>query len=478
MRIFKSHPLLKLINSYLIDSPQPSNINFFWNFGSLLAFCLAIQIFTGVTLAMHYNANVLDAFNSVEHIMRDVNNGWLIRYLHSNTASAFFFLVYLHIGRGLYYGSYKAPRTLVWTIGTVIFILMIATAFLGFLNSPKWYKLSKISNNNKKQWKVNSKQVMFCTGFVFTSKKLSTMSATSFSGKGGVKHFSTCSRPLSMMPCSTSNPKELGDNNSLQEYSKDVTDFLKGNKLKPVHVYESLNKKSTQNKVLNETKDTAGVYIILNKVNLSCYVGSASTNKFNARFRKHLFNFTGSKIVKAAVKKYGIDNFAFMILHVFPKVVTKENNKELLNLEDYYLKSLLPDYNIVTEAGNTFGYKHSEIARIKMVKNYSPERRFFLKKSVGDLNRGKIMSEVHKANIKAAALTRKKPVYSKESLANMAKSSKPIILYNLDRTVYGEYPSITAGAESLRCSVKTIWRALNTPKNILKRRYLVKFLTK
>jgi len=95
--------------------------------------CLIIQIITGVTLAMHYNPSVLEAFNSVEHIMRDVNNGWLIRYLHSNTASAFFFLVYLHIGRGLYYGSYKAPRTLVWTIGTVIFILMMATAFLGYV---------------------------------------------------------------------------------------------------------------------------------------------------------------------------------------------------------------------------------------------------------------------------------------------------------------------------------------------------------
>ena len=133
MRIFKSHPLLKLVNSYVIDSPQPSNISYLWNFGSLLAFCLVIQIITGVTLAMHYNPSVLEAFNSVEHIMRDVNNGWLIRYLHSNTASAFFFIVYLHIGRGLYYGSYKAPRTLVWTIGTVIFILMIATAFLGYV---------------------------------------------------------------------------------------------------------------------------------------------------------------------------------------------------------------------------------------------------------------------------------------------------------------------------------------------------------
>jgi ubiquinol-cytochrome c reductase cytochrome b subunit len=133
MRILKSHPLLKMVNSYVIDSPQPSNISYLWNFGSLLALCLIIQIVTGVTLGMHYTPNVLEAFDSVEHIMRDVNNGWLIRYLHSNTASAFFFIVYLHIGRGLYYGSYKAPRTLVWVIGTIIFILMMATGFLGYV---------------------------------------------------------------------------------------------------------------------------------------------------------------------------------------------------------------------------------------------------------------------------------------------------------------------------------------------------------
>jgi len=133
MRILKSHSLLKLVNAYVIDASQPSNISYLWNFGSLLAVCLGIQIITGVTLAMHYNPNVLEAFNSIEHIMRDVNNGWLVRYLHSNTASAFFFLVYIHIGRGIYYGSYRAPRTLVWAIGTIIFILMIGTAFLGYV---------------------------------------------------------------------------------------------------------------------------------------------------------------------------------------------------------------------------------------------------------------------------------------------------------------------------------------------------------
>jgi len=133
MRTFKNHPLLKLVNSYLIDSPQPSNISYAWNFGSLLLVCLIIQILTGVTLAMHYSPSVAEAFNSVEHIMRDVNNGWLIRYLHANTASAFFFLVYLHVGRGMYYGSYRSPRTLTWVLGTIILIAMMATGFLGYV---------------------------------------------------------------------------------------------------------------------------------------------------------------------------------------------------------------------------------------------------------------------------------------------------------------------------------------------------------
>ncbi|KAM4054272.1 apocytochrome b (mitochondrion) [Hirsutella rhossiliensis] len=127
MRLLKSHPFLKLVNAYIIDHSQPTNISYLWNFGSLLGLCLGIQIITGVTLAMHYNPSIAEAFNSVEHIMRDVNNGWLIRYLHSNTASAFFFLVYLHIGRGFYYASYRAPRTLAWVIGAIILILMIGT---------------------------------------------------------------------------------------------------------------------------------------------------------------------------------------------------------------------------------------------------------------------------------------------------------------------------------------------------------------
>jgi len=133
MRLLKSHVLLRLLNSYLVDSPQPSNLSYMWNFGSLLGVCLIIQILTGAFLAMHYQANVDFAFNSVEHIMRDVNNGWIIRYTHANVASFFFIFVYMHVGRGLYYGSYKSPRILVWTIGVIILILMMAIAFLGYV---------------------------------------------------------------------------------------------------------------------------------------------------------------------------------------------------------------------------------------------------------------------------------------------------------------------------------------------------------
>jgi ubiquinol-cytochrome c reductase cytochrome b subunit len=137
MRLLKSHPLLRIVNSYIVDSPQPSNISYLWNFGSLLALCLGIQIVTGVFLAMHYTPNVELAFISVEHIMRDVNMGWAIRYAHANVASFFFIFVYAHIGRGLYYGSYKSPRVLPWSIGVIILVVMMATAFLGYNDSPK-----------------------------------------------------------------------------------------------------------------------------------------------------------------------------------------------------------------------------------------------------------------------------------------------------------------------------------------------------
>nr|YP_009700008.1 cytochrome b [Dermestes coarctatus]QEK77744.1 cytochrome b [Dermestes coarctatus] len=124
-------PMTKIINSSLVDLPTPSNISAWWNFGSLLGLCLIIQIVTGLFLAMHYCPNIELAFNSVAHICRDVNYGWMIRTLHANGASFFFICLYLHVGRGLYYGSYTLEMT--WTVGVLILFIVMATAFLGYV---------------------------------------------------------------------------------------------------------------------------------------------------------------------------------------------------------------------------------------------------------------------------------------------------------------------------------------------------------
>jgi len=139
-----SHPLMKWMDEKLPlprlvynaiggGYPVPRNLNYMWNFGVLAGFCLVLQIVTGVIMAMHYTPNTAEAFNSTEHIMRDVNWGWMLRYAHANGASAFFVVVYLHIFRGFYFGSYKAPREMIWLLGVVLFLLMMATAFMGYV---------------------------------------------------------------------------------------------------------------------------------------------------------------------------------------------------------------------------------------------------------------------------------------------------------------------------------------------------------
>ena len=355
--------------------------------------------------------------------MRDVNNGWLIRYLHSNTASAFFFLVYLHIGRGIYYASYRAPRTLTWVIGTIILIVMIVTGFLGYQHSPKWF-------NN---------------GMIFNS--------TRYNSNQRVRYYSTST---------SANNKR----------SNIVSEFLTDKNLKPVFIFEDLRDENTKGKIKDQTKGLSGVYLILNKITKDFYVGSASTEKFSTRFYRHLINLTGSKIVKLAVNKYGIDNFAFIVLETFTEETTVENNKNLLDVEDFYIKSLLPNYNILTEAGSSFGYKHTELNRIKMKANFSEERRIF----IGNLNKNKQFSDATIERMKQSALNKDKVEFSKEAVENMKKASKPIILYNIENnTVFGEYNSITDTALSLNCNQKTIYRALKTEKKILLKRWIVKY---
>lgn len=344
--------------------------------------------------------------------MRDVNNGWLIRYTHANVASFFFIFVYLHIGRGLYYSSYKSPRVLVWSIGVIILVLMMAIAFLGYDHSPTCF------NNN--DLILNS--IIPCSNFYLN----------------------------------------LGKN---KEQQKTVDSFIKDKNIKPVYIFENLNLPENREKLHKQIKFISGIYMILNKITLDYYIGSASSNRMYSRFTNHMLYYTGSKIVKLAIKKYNLSNFAFLVLEIFPDIVTQKNNKQLLDLEDFYLKSLLPNYNILTEAGNSFGYKHTEITRINMKAKYSLFRRL----QIGALNKGNNLSKETVENLRNSALNRKPYIYSELGKLNLKKQAKPLLVFNLNGTLYGEYSSLTEAALYLKCSLKTINRCLKTEKKILKR---------
>jgi group I intron endonuclease len=261
--------------------------------------------------------------------------------------------------------------------------------------------------------------------------------------------------------------------NKMNKNNNMLKAFLEEKQLKPVYIYEDLHLEKIRKNILKDLKDLSGVYLIFNNITRDFYIGSASTNRFYARFSNHLLYFRGNKVLKHAVKKYNLSNFTFLILELFPEIVNRENNKRLLDLEDFYLKSLLPNYNILTEAGSSFGYKHTELDRIKMKANYSLERRLF----IGNLNKGKNLSLETIEKIREKALTREKISHSEKAILNMKKKSKPVILYNLNSTIFGEYSSIREAANAINCSSKTVSRALRTDKKILKRRFIVMYKT-
>ncbi len=338
MRTLKTNVLLRLVNSYLVDSPEPANLSYLWNFGSLLGTCLVLQILSGVFLAMHYQPHVDFAFNSVEHIMRDVNNGWILRYTHANVASFFFIFVYAHIGRNLYYGSYKSPRVLLWSIGVIILIVMMATAFLGF-NGQKWMCFYNIDITN-------------------------------------IQYFSI---PTLIVP------------------STRLQSILYKHNIKPILLFEDLTNPDTKKIAYRSLKPFSGIYMVVNLVTGKYYVGSAVTGNLYMRFHNHLFSLNGNKRVANAVNKYGLSQFAFIVLEIVPQ----ENNTDstlLLNREDYYLESLKPEYNISPVASNSIGWKHSEESLTKMRENYSEERR----ERVANINKGKTLSQKTRELIRKA----------------------------------------------------------------------------
>jgi group I intron endonuclease len=338
---------------------------------------------------------------------------------------------------------------------------MMAIAFLGYVYSPKWFNesifyaiiliisyyviinlIKKIkagySIKNTKYNKLKNKAI-----YPLNNIYIRNFSTISSSSKGSEP--SCLERLITII-------RELG--------------------LNPMYIFENLDSENIRKQILNETKGLSGIYMIINKITKDYYIGSAATNRFYARFSNHLIYFRGSKIVKSAVKKYGLKNFAFIILELYPNIVTKENNKELLDLEDRYLKLLLPNYNILTEAGSSFGYKHTEVDRQKMIDVFSDARR----EMIGSLNRGKKLSPETINKMRDKALNR--PPLSNETNKKCITNTRPVALYNLNGTVYGEYSTILDAAKSINCGEKTIRRALKTEKGLVKRQWIVKYLNK
>lgn len=350
--------------------------------------------------------------------MRDVNYGWMIRYLHANTASFFFLFVYLHIGRGLYYGSYKAPRAKVWSIGVIILILMMATAFLGIENTCL-------------KWLDSEVECLIMTSNIIVSPKL----------------------------------KSLLDNN----------------KIKPIAVFEELNKEEVKENLRSKTRKKSGIYGIFNIITGDFYIGSAVSNRFYSRFYKHLLRGLGNKKIAIDLDRYRIESFAFVILEYYPVEITKKNNPELMALETYWIKTYSPTYNILLEAGNSLGYQHSEEIKQKMKDIYSDERR----ERIGLLNKGKSLTDSVKTQLREKALNRSDEVKNKYRLAEGPSaplpggqsgpraSSKPVTVYNQDGTVYMKFSGIRVMAKHFGCDHKTINKVIDTDK-LFKKQWYVK----
>lgn len=415
MALRKKNAFLALANSYLIDSPQPSTISYWWNIGSLLGLCLVIQLGTGIFLAMHYSSNLELAFISVEHIMRDVSSGWALRYCHANGAAFFFILIYAHMARGLYYGSYKSPRVALWVIGVIIFLLLIITGFLGFdKHSPK-------SNHIKTSYnRASPRKLLF--------------------NHHQIRSYSTSSR------------NNDNKNDSAEKLFKELN-------IKPIMYFDNLdnNENHRSRGLAAQLNNLAGIYMVLNTINNNCYIGSASTNKFLWRLKCHLwYNHPnlGSKIVKQAVNKYGLNNFLFIILEIID-INSKDMKSELIKSENKYINMYLPKYNILKNAYTSLGYKHTEESRKLMKENYSDERR----EMIGKLNLGKKFTEETLDKMRKAALNRLS--HSEESKLKMVSKTHPIIVKQINDTNIGfKFTNLKIAAKALHCSYKTIQRAV------------------
>lgn len=258
-------------------------------------------------------------------------------------------------------------------------------------------------------------------------------------------------------------------------YSARLEVILKRFNIKPKLVWENLHLEGVKPELRRRVRTLSGVYAIVNLVNGSIYVGSAVTGNLGNRFHKHLFGLSGSVPVRAAVSKYGLPNFAFILLDTLEGEITQETNSDLLKLEDHYISLLQPIYNIALKSGNTFGVKHTESTKAHLRANYSIERR----ETIGALNRGKTFSPITLARLTAAALAREP--FTEATRAAISVNSAKAQLYEVSLvdastkvTILRTLPAVSA---FIGCSEKTVRRALKT-NGIVKGKWLVVCLGK
>ncbi len=434
MRFVNKLGPLKVFNNHLFTYPTPMNLNYSWNFGSLAGVVLASQIITGILLAMHYVGHVDLAFNSVVHLMNDVPSGMILRYAHANGASLFFIVVYIHILRGVYYSSGNQPREAVWITGVVILLVMVLTAFIGYVYSQKWilndanilYKTKKLElNNYDNVYKVYNIYLSFYV-----------------------------SMPITL--------------NTKDHIKIQIT---------PVKSYYNLNLIETQLNIQKENRQKAGIYLVVNNINGNFYVGSAITNRINTRFRNHCIHLKSSnKPLLRAINKYGIKNFSFHIVEYYKGLIFKENLKlsylKLLERESFYISSLKPIYNFLTIATSSLGFKHNEETRAKIKVNYSLERKDF----ISNLNKCNTLSNQantifkYKANERYADYDFKE-LFLLKTNHNLFKGKK-ILLLNPSGVILLEFSSIQQVSQRFSCDRKTIRKYIKSGKKFKNLGYL------
>ena len=446
MRLHNKVQVLGFLNHHLNIYPTPMNLNYNWSWGSLSGLILSSQIVTGILLAMHYVGHVDHAFASVQHLMVDVPSGMIIRYTHANGASLFFTVVYLHVLRGLYYSSGNQPREILWISGVVILLLMIVTAFIGYMKSQKWIFNSELFFKFKQN------------DFISILRLLSTYIIVYIK----IKYISLITEIKSIVIEKNKLNVDMLKNFSFEKY------------------YNNLHLIETQLLILKENKNKSGIYCVYNNINNKFYIGSAITNRINVRFRSHCINYSGGSVVlNRSIQKYGLNNFSFIIIEYFPGFVFKEDLRkshlQLLERETFYIKNLKPEYNILKTSGSSLGYKHIDETRLKMKMYYSQDR----KKKIGELNKGKnlsektigLISEKRKLNMRNLEY---KKLYL-EKVKDYLFKGKKVELLDSKFNLITEYSSVTETSEIFKCDRKTIRKYLNSPSKMFRKKFYLKY---